>query len=324
VVLTVLVLTGFREAMMNAIPLSLKRAIGVGIGLFIALIGMVNAKFAVLGVPGAPLQAGTFHSAEAIVAFTGLVLTALLVARKIPGAIILGILASTTLAFALGVAKLPESIAAPSFANAFQADVLGALRLEYVPLLFALLMVDFFDTLGTVTAVADEAGLADKQGRIPGLRNILIVDSVSASIGGFLGASSVTCYIESAAGVAEGARTGLSSVFVGILFLLFIFLAPLAGIVPAAATAPALIIVGFLMCTQITRIDFTDLETAIPAFILLVTVPFTYSIAHGIGYGFIAFVIIKVLSGKFREVHLLMYGTASAFAAYFIVEAVRQ
>src|SRR6185436_13680624 len=174
------------------------------------------------------------------------------------------------------------------------------------------------DTLGTASAIAEEAKLVDERGRIPGVRRILIVDSVSAGIGGLLGASSVTSYIESAAGVAEGARTGLHTVVVGVLFLLSIVAAPIAGIVPAAATAPALILVGFLMISQIARIDFEDLTTAIPAFLVLIVIPVTYSIAHGIGYGFIAYSVIKLLSGRWRDVHVLMYLTSAAFAAYFI------
>ena len=162
-------------------------------------------------------------------------------------------------------------------------------------------------------------GWKTRGGNIPRLRRILIVDSISASIGGLFGASSVTSYIESAAGVAEGARTGLHTVFVGILFLLSIFLAPLAGVVPAAATAPALILVGFLMCVQVVRIDFEKLDTAIPAFVTFVTLPMTYSISHGIGYGFITHVGIKILSLKFREVHPLMYCVSAAFLAYFLM-----
>jgi AGZA family xanthine/uracil permease-like MFS transporter len=179
-------------------------------------------------------------------------------------------------------------------------------------------MVDFFDTLGTASAVAEEAKLVDASGRIPKVRRILIIDSLSAAIGGLLGASSVTSYIESAAGVAEGARTGLHTVIVGVLFLISIIAAPIAGVIPDVATAPALILVGFLMIAQIARIDFDDLTTAIPAFLILLVIPTTYSIAHGIGYGFIAYAAIKLLSGRGREVHLLMYLVAAAFAAYFI------
>jgi AGZA family xanthine/uracil permease-like MFS transporter len=191
---------------------------------------------------------------------------------------------------------------------------------QLLPYLFAVLMVDFFDTLGTATAIGEQAGLVEGNGRIMKIRQILIVDSLAASIGGLLGVSSVTAYIESAAGVAEGARTGLHSVFVGLMFLLAIFAAPIAAVVPAAATAPALILVGFLMISQMTRIRFDDLESAIPAFIILISIPLTYSIAHGIGFGFIAYVAIKLLCGKPKEVHALLYAVAAAFAAYFIAE----
>lgn len=187
-----------------------------------------------------------------------------------------------------------------------------------MPLLIAFLMVDFFDTLGTVTAVAEQAELRDPRGRIPGIRRILAIDSIGAVVGGLFGVSSGTAYIESAAGVAEGARTGLHSVFVGLMFLAAVLLAPLLAVVPEAATAPALMLVGFLMCSQIARIDFSDLETAIPAFVTLVTLPLTYSISHGIGYGFITYVAIKLFAGKIREVHPILPVLAAAFAAYFL------
>jgi adenine/guanine/hypoxanthine permease len=326
-----LVLAGVREAVMNAIPRDLRRAIGVGIGLFIAFIGLVNARLVVVppGTVGAltgnplavmpPVTFGSLRSNEAIVALVGLVITAALIARRVTGAIVLGILASSVLAFLLGTGSFPTGtwLTLPSFETVGQADVVGALTSSALPLLLPLLIVDFFDTIGTVTAVAEEAGLHDEQGRIPGIRRVLAVDSLSAAVGGFFGASSVTSYIESAAGVAEGARTGLHSVVVGLLFAAAMFLTPIFGIVPSAATAPALIVVGFLMCRQIARIDFRELDTAIPAFVLFVTVPFTYSISHGIGYGFITFVVIKLLSGKWRDVHPLMYATAVGFAAYF-------
>jgi adenine/guanine/hypoxanthine permease len=187
----------------------------------------------------------------------------------------------------------------------------------------SLMMVDFFDTLGTVTAVVGEAEITDRDGQIPGLRRLLAVDALGASIGGWFGASSATTYIESAAGVAEGARTGLHSVVVAALFVLAAFLAPLAGIVPAAATAPALIAVGFLMCTAITRIDFASTDTALPAFLTILLIPLTYSIAHGIGYGFLAYVGIAVCRGRARVVHPIMYGVAAAFAMFFLSSSLR-
>ncbi len=319
VVVFTLVLTGLREAMLHAIPLDLRRAIGAGIGLFVAFIGAVNAGIVVADkVPDKPVKAGSLANPEAAIAVAGLLLMALLLTLRVRGAIVLGILFGTAVALASGVSKLPEGLAAPSFAIVGQADVLAALRLDLMPLLFTLLLVDFFDTLGTVTGVAEQAGLQDERGRIPGLKRVLLADAASASIGGACGVSSVTSSVESAAGVAEGARTGLHSVFVGLFFLTAILLAPLAAVVPKAATAPALVLVGFLLCEQIVRIDFTRRDTAIPAFVTLVTLPTTWSITHGIGYGFLTFVAIKVFSGKYREVHPLMAGATALFAAYFV------
>jgi AGZA family xanthine/uracil permease-like MFS transporter len=236
----------------------------------------------------------------------------------VTGALVLGILAGTAVALALGAAKLPSTFALPDFSIAFQANVAGALRLELLPLLLAIMMVDFFDTLGTVTAIGEQAGLRDAEGRVPGIRRILAVDSAAAAIGGLLGVSSVTSYIESAAGVAEGARTGLHTVLVGLMFLASIFLAPVAGVVPAAATAPALILVGFLMISQVAAIDFRRAERGIPAFLTLIVIPFTYSIAHGIGYGCVSYVAIQVCRGGSKEVHPLMFAVAGVFAVFLI------
>lgn len=331
VIVAALVLCGLREAVLHAIPRDLRRAIGAGIGLFIAFIGAVNARFVI--VPSGTLAAlqqdpsaamppvtfGHLNHPETQVAVVGLLATALFLVRKVPGALVLGILAATATAYLLGVGQWPTSFEPPSFANLFQADLGGALQLRLLPFLFAMLMVDFFDTLGTVTAIADQSGLAEADGRIPHLRRILLIDAMSASIGGLCGVSSVTSYIESASGVAEGARTGLHSVFVGLFFLAAILLAPLAVLVPPAATAPALIIVGFLMTLSVTRIEFNHLETGIPAFLTLIFLPLTYSIAHGIGIGFVTYTLIQLLTGKWREVHPLMYATATMFAAYFVI-----
>jgi len=263
------------------------------------------------------LGPGSLHDRTTLVALAGLLITAALMARRITGALLIGIVATTIIALMCGVAHVPHGWSRPDFSAAFHADMRGALRWELLPILFSVIMVDFFDTLGTATAIAEEAKLIDDRGNIPKIRRILMVDSISAAIGGMLGASSVTSYIESAAGVADGARTGLHSVFVGIFFLLSISMAPLLGIVPAAATAPALILVGFLMISQMAKVNFDDLQTAVPAFLTLIMIPLTYSIAHGIGYGFIAYVAIKLLALKPHHVHPLMYITAAAFAAYF-------
>jgi AGZA family xanthine/uracil permease-like MFS transporter len=334
--LIVLALVGFglREAVMNAIPLDLRRAIGVGIGLFIAFIGAVNARLVIVPAgtvrtlsqqPGAvlpPVTFGSLHAPETIVAMVGLLVIAILFSRRQTGAIVIGIAAATALALALGVAHVPAGpwLRAPSFDTFFQADLRAVFLPSAVPLVLSLVMVDFFDTIGTATAVGEAAHLHDAEGRLPRIRTVLAVDAASASIGGWLGASSVTSYIESAAGVAEGARTGLHTVIVGLLFAAAILVAPLAGIVPAAATAPALLAVGFLMVQQVTRIDFHHLETAIPSFLIVLLVPLTYSIAHGIGYGFIAFVAISVLAGRAHKVHPVMYLTALAFLGFLVFE----
>jgi AGZA family xanthine/uracil permease-like MFS transporter len=329
-----LVLGGVREAVMKAIPLDLRRAISVGIGLFIALIGAVNARLVVVPrsslaalnadpfavVP--PVTQGSLHGAEPLLALAGLLIIAFMLARKIPGAIVIGIAAAGIAALFLGVSHWPTGawLRMPHFDTVFQADLRRALDIRLLPLLLAIVMVDFFDTIGTVTAIAETGDLQDAEGRIPRLRSILAVDSISAVIGGTFGVSSVTSYVESAAGVAEGARTGLHNVVVAALFAACMFAAPLVAIVPAAATAPALIVVGFLMCQQITRIDFTARDTAIPAFLILLMTPLTFSISDGIGYGFISYVAIKVLSGRGRDVQLMMYATAALFVGYFWVK----
>jgi AGZA family xanthine/uracil permease-like MFS transporter len=331
-VVLVLVLVGLREAVMRAIPRDLRLAIGVGIGLFIAFLGVVNAQLVVVppgtiaaltSTPGGifpPVSPGSLRTPAAAIALAGVCITAGLMTRRVTGAIVLGILGSTLLAFLLGVASLPTGswVALPRFDTFGQVDLRGALSIAALPLLLPIVLVDFFDTIGTATAIAEEGGLQDENGRIPGLKRVLGIDAIAASLGGLFGVSSVTSYIESAAGVAEGARTGLHSVVVGLFFAAAMFVAPLAMIVPAAATAPALIVVGFLMCAQVTRIDFRTPSTGIPAFVLLVTIPFTYSISHGIGYGFITYVVVQLLAGRVRELHPLMIGAAVMFAAYFV------
>ena len=330
-VVLALVLAGVREAVMTAIPLDLRRAISVGIGLFIAFIGAVNARLVVIP-PGSlaavnadplttvpPVAHGSLHAAEPLLALAGLLLIAVLLARKVPGAIVIGIAGATVAGLFLGVSHWPTGawLRMPRFDTVFQADLRGAFDLRLLPLLLSIIMVDFFDTMGTVTAIAETGDLHDRDGRIPRLRSILAIDSVSAVIGGAFGVSSVTSYVESAAGVAEGARTGLHNVVVAALFAACIFAAPLVAVVPAAASAPALIVVGFLMCQHIVRMDFSTIDTAIPAFLILLMTPLTFSISHGIGYGFIAYVTIKLLRGRPRDVRPMMYAAAALFVAYF-------
>jgi AGZA family xanthine/uracil permease-like MFS transporter len=322
-IVLLLVLLGLREAVVRAIPIDLRRAIGVGIGLFIVLIGLVQAQIVVVpastvaalaehpGLTMPPVTAGDWSSAGPIIAALGFVVGAFLLARGRPGAM-LG---------AIGIAALwtGHVVALPKFDTLLQADLRGALALALVPFLFSLVLVDFFDTVGTVTAIGEAAGLLGADGMVPHVRRVLAIDAIAAMIGGASGASSATAYIESAAGVAEGARTGLHSVVVGVLFLASMALAPLASAIPAVATAPALILTGLMMCREVGRIDVTQLDTALPALLTIVMVPLTYSISHGIGAGFVAYVAIKFVSGRWRDVHPLMAASAATFAAFFAI-----
>ncbi|HEX6947831.1 MAG TPA: NCS2 family permease [Acidimicrobiia bacterium] len=322
-VVTALVLVGAREAIMKAIPTSLKRAIGVGIGLFILFIGFVNAGLIARPEGPDPIVHFVFPDSNgAWVALIGLAITVILYARKVPGALIISILATTVIALIMDVASVPANISAtPSFDTLGMFDfgdvftVLGTTAALLT--IFAFMLTDFFDTMGTVTAIAEQADLVDEKGDVPGIGRILLVDSIGAAAGGFAGVSSNTSYIESSAGVAEGGRTGLTSVVTGILFLLAIFLSPLAGIVPPQATAPALILVGFLMAGLIKGIDFEDMEEGFPALLTMILMPLTFSITVGIGAGFVMHTLIKVIKGKAREVHWLMWVVTLAFLVYF-------
>ena len=323
IIVTALVLVGAREAIMKAVPMALKRAIGVGIGLFILFIGFVNGGLiSVTGNPVPPLHFVFPNSAGAAVTLIGLALTVILYARKVPGALIISILATTIIALLMGVASIPEGMSAtPSFdtlgmfdlGNVF--DVLGITAALLT--IFAFMLTDFFDTMGTVTAIAEQADLVDEDGDVPGVGKILLVDSIGAAAGGLAGVSSNTSYIESSAGVAEGGRTGLASVVTGLLFLAAIFLSPLALVVPGQATAPALILVGFLMAGLIKGIDFEDIEEGFPALLAMILMPLTYSITVGIGAGFVMYSLIKLVKGKAAEVHWLMWIVTIAFLVYF-------
>ncbi|MEO5966024.1 MAG: NCS2 family permease [Candidatus Limnocylindrales bacterium] len=322
---TVLVLVGLREAIMNAVPLALKRAIGVGIGLFILFIGFANGGF-VTG--NAPVTPTTFHlptTAADFVFWFGLIITVILWVRRIKAALVISILATTLVALAAGVQQFPkEFVLTPSFTTLGRVDPFEIFSLPNLSLLaavliiFSIMLTDFFDTMGTVTGVAAEAGLANEDGSVPGVGRILLVDSIAAAVGGLAGVSSNTTYIESAAGVAEGGRTGFASVVTGVLFLLAILLAPIAGIIPSVATAPALVLVGYLMFTQVKGIDVTELEDGIPALLTMILMPLTYDITVGIGAGFVSWVLIKVVKGKAGEVHPLMWLVSILFLVFFL------
>jgi AGZA family xanthine/uracil permease-like MFS transporter len=336
--ITALVLTGFREAIMEAIPLGLKRAIGVGIGLFILFIGLVSAGIVKPGPPGVPVTLGALTTAPVAVAILGLLLTLWLQARRVTGGLLIGIAVTTAVAIVVnaatagkafplpGQAVIPASLVAlPDFSGLGAGLDLSVFArvgvVTAVVLVFSIMLSDFFDTMGTVIGIGGEAGWLTAEGRLPRLKPVLVVDSLAAVAGGVAGASSATTYIESAAGVAAGARTGLASVVTGLCFLLALFLAPLAAVVPAQATAPALIVVGYLMCTVVRDIPFGDLDEGFPALLTLVLMPFTYSITNGIGAGFIAYVFVKLVRGRAPQVRPMMWVAAGAFAVYFALPA---
>ena len=371
VVILVLVLTGFRMAVFRAVPTSLKTAISVGIGLFIALIGLVDAGFVRrTGVGPVPVElgiGGLLDGWPVLVFVFGLVLVVALYVRQVRGAILISILATTVLAIIVErVAQIGPTFISPEKSNprgwnlnvpalpgwenianvpgvqdvkdlwrlAILDDIggLGSTLASYdaaafigiALLIFTLLLADFFDTMGTMTAIGAEAGLLDAQGVPPKAEAILVVDSLAAAAGGAASVSSNTSYIESASGVGEGARTGLASVVTGALFLLATIFTPLVSIIPNEAATPALVLVGFLMMTQVKNIDWEDIETALPAFLTIVLMPFTYNITVGIGAGFIAHVLVKVVRGKVRQVHALMWVVAAMFVVYFAIEPLRQ
>jgi AGZA family xanthine/uracil permease-like MFS transporter len=332
IAVTVLVLVGFREAVMNAVPLALKRAIGAGIGLFILFIGFANGGLIQSGCsPFVPLPvcSGTLvtvsfpATAGQFVFLFGLALTIVLWARKIKAALVISILGTTLVALAAGVTAIPNPLVlTPSFSTLGAFDITNVFSalplLTAVLVIFAIMLTDFFDTMGTVTGVAAEAGLANPDGSVPGVGRALLVDSLAAAVGGLGGVSSNTTYIESAAGVAEGAKTGFASVVTGLLFLAAILLAPLAGIIPTQATAPALVLVGYLMFTQVKDINVGDIEDGLPALLTMILMPLTYDITVGIGAGFISWVIIKVVRGKMAEIHALMWVVSIAFVVFFL------
>jgi AGZA family xanthine/uracil permease-like MFS transporter len=355
-VIAVLVLVGLRQAVFNAIPMQLKTAISVGIGLFIALIGLVDAGFVRrTDVGPVPVQLGVggeLRGWPTLVFVFGLLLTAVLVARKTRGAILIGIIATTVVAmiaeavfdigpsfispeesnssgWQLNVPNLPDKVVdIPDLSLLGDFSLFGGFAevglVAALLLVFTLMLADFFDTMGTVVGVGQEADLLDEEGRLPGVDRVLLVDSVAAVAGGAASASSNTTYIESAAGVGDGARTGLASVFTGLLFLGALLLTPLVTIVPFEAASPALVIVGFLLLTQIRNIDFDDYAIAIPAFLTIVLMPFTYSITNGIGAGFISYALLKATQGKGREVHPLLWVIAVLFVIYFGIDPIQE
>lgn len=333
ILITILVLTKVREKILNAIPMDLKRAIGIGIGAFIALIGLVNAGV-VTNMGATPLSLAPELTRWSIAVFVvGFTVSAVLVARRVRGALLIGILVATAMAIIVneavggsiwrnGVAQIPGGVVAtPDFAlvGDFSFGFIGALGLaSAAAAVLSVMLSDFFDTMGTVIGIGGEARMLDERGRLPGINRVLLVDSLGAVAGGVTSSSSNTTYIESASGVSEGGRTGLTAVVTGVLFLLAMFFSPLAGVIPPEATAPALVIVGYFMMTMVRDIEWSDPAMGIPALLTIVMMPFTYSITNGVGAGFLSYTVIALLRGRGRDVHPLLYVVAAIFAWYFI------
>lgn len=308
-----------REAIFTAIPITLKKAVSVGIGLFIALIGFTNAGIIVPG-EGVILSLGDLLTPNVLVAFFGLFLMAVLTARKVKGALLFGILGSTVIALLLGVASLPIGGIRGIFSLppslkpvAFKLQFDNIFTLKMFSVMFTFLFVDLFDTVGTLTGVATKAGLLDENGDLPNVGKALMADAIGTTLGSLLGTSTVTTFVESASGVADGGRTGLTALSTGFFFFISLFFFPLFAIVPQEATAPALIMVGLFMMSPITEIDFDDYSESVPAFLTIAMMPFAYSIAEGIAFGMMSFVVMKLTTGKRKDVSPLMFILALVF-----------
>ncbi|MEU8418342.1 NCS2 family permease [Amycolatopsis japonica] len=348
-VIVLLVFAGIRTAVFNAVPPPLKSAIAVGIGLFICLIGLVDAGFvrrvpddAKTTVPVGLGINGSIASWPTLVFVVGLLVTGILVAKRVKGAILIGVLASTVLAIVveaitkvgpskgvnplgwnLGYPALPDQVLGMPDLSLVGDISFGAWTrlpiITVVLLVFTLVLADFFDTMGSMTGLAKEGGLLPADGKLPNVGKALFVDGTAAVVGGFASSSSNTVFVESASGIAEGARTGLANVVTGVLFIAAMFLTPLYQVVPVEAAAPALVVVGALMMSQVKEIDFSDFTVALPAFLTIVVMPFTYSIANGIGAGFVSYVVLRAVSGRAKGIHPLMWAIAAMFLAYFAV-----
>ncbi|PYE52932.1 NCS2 family permease [Deinococcus yavapaiensis] len=325
---------GARQAVVKAIPSALKFAVTAGIGAFLAFIGLKNAGIIVAN-PATFVALGDLRSAPALVAILGLIVTAVLLSRGVVGAILIGIAASSVLAIitrapvyaggANGALQPFQGfgngiVAAPIWPHDLVGalDIGGALGLGLLSVVFTFFFVDFFDATGTLTGLANKAGFMTPEGDMPRARRTFISDGLAAMFGAFMGTSTTTAYIESASGIEEGGRTGLTAVVVGLLFLLAIFLWPLAGAVPAAATAPALVLVGAMMLSSLARIEWDDYATTIPVFLTVISMPLTFSIANGVSFGVLSYVAIKALNGQAKQVHPLLYFVAALLLVRFI------
>jgi adenine/guanine/hypoxanthine permease len=319
-----ILLTAFniRELIVNAIPMALKHAVSAGIGLFIAFIGLQNAGV-IINNDAVLVGLGDMGSSSVLLALGGILLTGVLLAMKVRGALLIGIFAVTMAGIPFSVTHLPESSLLslpPSLSPIFlKFEFTEIFTSDMMLVLFTLLFVDMFDTVGTLVGVSDKAGMLDKEGRVPRVKQALFADAIGTTVGSILGTSTVTTYVESASGVAEGGKTGLTALTVAGMFLVALFFAPVFTMVPAAATAPALVLVGFFMMSPILKINFDNITEAIPAFLTIIMMPLTYSIAEGIVFGMLSYVLLKLLSGKAKDLTLVMIILAVLFILKFIV-----
>jgi AGZA family xanthine/uracil permease-like MFS transporter len=333
VVFIIITLTKLREMIVDAIPLTLKHAVSGGIGLFIALIGFKNAGI-VGSNPDTIISFGNLTKSSTLLALLGLIITGVLMTKRVKGSMIIGILITTVLGIILKIVPIPAGFtvvsAPPSLSPTFwEFDFPGLLKINgngsalaaitsILAIILSFTLVDLFDTIGTLVGTGNKAGMLDKNGKLPRINKALLCDSIATTSGAILGTSTVVTYVESSSGVMEGGRTGLTSVVTSIFFILALFFAPVAGLVPAEATAPALIIVGVLMMGALKQIDFDDFSEALPAFLTVVMMPFTFSIANGIAAGLIVYPIVKIAAGKVRDIHPLVYILAALFILRFV------
>lgn len=332
IIFIILTFLNVREAIINAIPQTLKKAVSVGIGLFIAFIGLFNSGIVVTGMfhvgdgnlKGIPVKLGHVTSGPALLAIIGLLITGFLLAKKVKGALLYGILITTIIGIPMGITELPKGLkfisAPPSLEPIlFKFDFSQIFSMKMLIVLFTFLFVDMFDTVGTLVGVATKADMLDKDGKVPRAKQALFADAVGTTVGAILGTSTVTTYVESASGVADGGRTGLTALSTAGMFAIALFLSPLFIMIPSGATSPALILVGLFMMSPIKDINFEDFTEAIPAFLTIVMMPLAYSIAEGIVFGMISYVVLKSLTRRFEEVSPLMYVLAILFAGKFFL-----
>lgn len=330
-----LTVTGARTALVKAIPIDLKKAIGAGIGMFIALIGLVNAGI-VVGESSAATTVGmgNFASPTVLLACVGLIITIVLVVAKVPAALFISMIAASVIGCVMQfVFKINVGVTAPTnwmpyldfsmFGKCFTSfgDLLSAPLASLIATMITLVLVDMFDTIGTLIGAADKAGYLDENGDLPKIEKAMLADAIATSTGAVMGTSTVTTYVESTAGISAGGKTGLTSTVTGLCFLLALFLSPIVGLVPSAATAPILIVVGVMMCGSLKDIEWSDIEVAIPCFLTVACMPFFYSITDGLAFGFISYVIVKLAKGKIKEIHPLMYVIVGLFLLKYVISA---